>query len=63
MNNPLLEMTGLPEFSRITADQVEPAIDELLQRNRQEIKRLLESQPEYTWENLVEPLERLDDRL
>ena len=63
MNNPLLEMTGLPAFSRISPDLVEPAIDILLEHNRTEIQRLLESRQEYTWQNLVEPLERLDDRL
>ena len=63
MINPLLELNGLPPFSKITPDMVEPAIDELVANNRQEIQRLLESQTEYTWQNLVEPLERLDDRL
>jgi len=63
MSNPLLEMTGLPPFSRITPDLVEPAIDNLLQHNRTQIQRLLESRQDYTWENLVEPLERLEDRL
>ncbi|MEN8167024.1 MAG: oligopeptidase A [Pseudomonadota bacterium] len=63
MINPLLEMNGLPPFSKITPDQVEPAIDCLLKQNRQEIQRLLDSQQEYSWENLVEPLEIMEDRL
>ncbi len=63
MTNPLLEMEGLPQFSKISPDQVESAIDQLLQRNRQETQRLLDSQSDYTWENLVEPLELLEDRL
>ncbi len=63
MTNPLLEMEGLPQFSKIKPEQVEPAVDQLLQHNRQEIQRLLDSQTHYTWENLVEPLELLEDRL
>ena len=63
MTNPLLEMQGLPVFSRITPDVIEPAIDELLAQNRRVIQRLLETQSASTWKNLVEPLEILDDRL
>jgi oligopeptidase A len=63
MNNPLLELDGLPPFSKLTADLVEPAIDKLLEENRRRIHQLLESQQVYDWANLVEPLERLEDRL
>jgi len=30
MNNPLLNLTGLPPFSALRPDHVEPAIDTLL---------------------------------
>ncbi|MEJ2454035.1 MAG: oligopeptidase A [Candidatus Thiodiazotropha sp.] len=63
MNNPLLEMEGLPAFSKITPELIEPAIDQLLAENRDAVKRLLESGQEHDWKNLVEPLELLDDRL
>jgi oligopeptidase A len=63
MKNPLLEMEGLPAFSKITPDMIEPAIDQLLSENRELIKRLLESGQQHTWKNLIEPLEQLDDRL
>lgn len=39
MTDPLLEMNGLPAFSRITPDLVEPAVDHLLNLNRQEIQK------------------------
>ncbi|MEW8690944.1 MAG: oligopeptidase A [Candidatus Thiodiazotropha endolucinida] len=61
--NALINMQGLPAFSSITPDMVEPAMDQLLQENRQTIQQLLSSQQEYTWENLVEPLEKAEDRL
>ncbi|MGD8910005.1 MAG: oligopeptidase A [Chromatiales bacterium] len=63
MNNPLLEMEGLPAFTHITPDIIEPAIDQLLAENRNAIRQLLESGQQYDWKNLVEPLEKLDDRL
>ncbi|MCU7873205.1 MAG: oligopeptidase A [Candidatus Thiodiazotropha sp. (ex Lucinoma borealis)] len=63
MNNTLIEMHGLPAFSSITPDMVEPAIDQLLQDNRQTIEQLLNTQIDFTWKNLVEPLEKMEDRL
>ncbi|MCU7808570.1 MAG: oligopeptidase A, partial [Candidatus Thiodiazotropha sp. (ex Semelilucina semeliformis)] len=63
MTNHLLEMDGLPAFSAITPEMIEPAIDQLLEENRAEIKRLLNTQQTHTWKNLIEPLEMLDDRL
>ncbi len=41
MTNPLLEMQGLPAFSQIKPEHVEPAIDELLAVNRKTIADLL----------------------
>jgi oligopeptidase A len=63
MNNPLLESRELPPFSRIKAEHVVPAITRILEDNRAAIAALLEPGKTYTWENLVEPLEDLDDRL
>jgi oligopeptidase A len=63
LKNELLEMEGLPRFSTIKPEMIEPAIDELLAENRQQIKQLLESGQAHTWKSLVEPLEMLDDRL
>jgi oligopeptidase A len=63
MSNPLLELHGLPPFSDIRPEHVIPAIDHLLDDNRQLVTELLERNTEYTWDNLVEPLEAADDRL
>jgi len=63
MDNPLLHLEGLPPFSRIKPEHVEPAIDQLLDICRSETKKLLNSSAPFTWSNLVEPLEILDDRL
>ncbi len=63
MDNPLLNLQGLPAFSRIRPEHVEPAIDQLLADCRRKTEQLLSEIQGFTWDNLVEPLEILDDRL
>lgn len=63
MINPLLNLNGLPLFSAILPQHMEPAVDQVLADNRAAIARLLDAQQTYTWSNLVEPLEELSDRL
>lgn len=63
MTNPLLERHELPPFSQIKPEHVVPAVQRLLAENRAAIAALLEPGKAYTWDNLVEPLEDLDDRL
>jgi oligopeptidase A len=63
MSNPLLELHGLPPFSSIRPEHVVPAVEQLLAGARLRVRDLLESNTHYTWENLVEPLEAMDDRI
>ena len=63
MSNPLLNLEGLPPFSRIEPEHVEPAIDALLAECRQTVERLLEGGGPYTWDNLIQPIEDVEDRL
>ncbi len=65
MSNPLLENPVLPTFSAIEAAHVEPAIDELLQRCRSNLRQVLDGvkQGPVSWERLVAPLEEQDDIL
>ena len=63
MNNPLLQTDGLPFFASITPANVEPAIDQVLQDNREKIKALLLNNEHLSWENTLQPMEELDDRL
>ena len=62
MTNPLLEMKGLPPFSQIKPEHVEPAMDTLLAEAREQVKTLLK-QDHYTWDNFIQPLEEMDDRI
>jgi oligopeptidase A len=61
--NPLLAMDGLPPFSQIRPEHVEPAIDALLADNRAKIEALLDSLETPTWDTLVAPIEDWEDRL
>ena len=61
--NPLLDIADLPNFPGITADHIEPALDELLKSSRALTESLLSENSEYTWDNLIEPLEKSDNQL
>lgn len=68
MENPLLNfvglsMTGLPPFSKIKPEHVEPAIDQLIASNRQLVEQLIQGVSKPTWDNFIQPIEEADDRL
>lgn len=63
MDNPLLAPQGLPRFSAILPEHAEAAIDTLLAQNRTQVTALLNANTRYTWNNLVQPLEELGERL
>jgi len=62
VNNPLLEPDPLPAFSKISPDLIQPAISELIDRNRRSIAEL-EKQEQPRWDSLIKPLELMNDRL
>jgi len=64
--NPLLETRGLPAWDRVEPEHVEPAIRQTLREVGEEFERFeasLAAERAMTWESLVEPLERMGDRL
>lgn len=61
-SNPLLLGYGLPPFDRLQIADIEPAMTQLLEELGQELTEL-EAQVVPTWEGLVEPLSRWEDRL
>ncbi len=63
MNNPLLANSTLPLFSKIKPEHVVPAIDQLLSDARASVEQHLQATQHYTWQNLIEPLENVDDKL
>ncbi|WP_131777013.1 M3 family metallopeptidase [Legionella impletisoli] len=54
---------SLPQFNQVDIDQFNEALERLLQHNLKEINALLEQKVSYTWDNLMEPLEEMDDKL
>ena len=62
MKNPLLNNNDLPAFGKITDKLIQPAIETILDHNRQQITRLLANK-DMTWDGLIKPLSLLEDRL
>lgn len=60
--NPLLNLTEFPAFNQILPEHIEPAISHILTENREIIKKL-EQLETPTFENFVQVLEDLEDRL
>jgi len=56
-------MKGLPPFSDIKAEHVEPAVDALLAECRSKVAAILNENETYTWDNLVRPIEDIDEKL
>ncbi len=63
MDNPILSLKGLPPFSQIKPEHIQPAIEQLLNEGRAQIQQLLDNNSDYSWQNLAQPLEELDDRI
>lgn len=53
----------LPSFSTIELDTFVPHLDALLKSHLKKIDELLIAQSTYTWDNLMRPLEDMDDEL
>ena len=60
--NPLLNTDTLPAFKQLKAEHIEPAIDQVLSENKNQIESLLKQQS-YSWSNLVTPLQQMDSHL
>ncbi len=61
--NPLLAPEGLPPFTDIQLEQIEPALDARLQACRDGVEAVLKGDAPKTWASLVAPLEEQDDLL
>ncbi|TKE93478.1 oligopeptidase A [Vibrio sp. F12] len=63
MSNPLLTFTDLPPFSQIKPEHVKPAVEQVIEVCRNKIEQVLEGNTSPSWDNLVAPIEEVDDRL
>lgn len=62
MSNPLLNNTGLPQFSAIKPEHIKPAIEQLIQACRETIEQVSTIENP-TWENFYLPQEIAGDNL
>ena len=62
MTNPLLTNAPLPLFSKIRPEHVLPAIQETLKNSRNTIETVLKQNSQYTWENLIQPIDEVDEK-
>lgn len=62
MNNPLLDLAGLPRFDAITPAHVSPAIDQLLAEAEAAVKHAEQVSP-VSWDDFVVPLDDATERL
>ncbi len=63
MTNPLLQNTQLPQFSKIKPEHIKPAVEEAIANCKTAIADVLASNTQFTWENLVAPIDEVDDVL
>jgi oligopeptidase A len=63
MNNPLLSNTDLPLFSQIKPEHIVVAMDQLLAEARATVKQVLSDNGDYTWDNLIAPIDAVEDKI
>ncbi|PKM23193.1 MAG: oligopeptidase A [Gammaproteobacteria bacterium HGW-Gammaproteobacteria-14] len=61
-HNPLIDYTGLPAFSQILPEHVQPAVEELVAAGRAKIEAVL-AKGDFSWNGLVVALDEEDERL
>ncbi len=62
MTNPLHRIEALPQFSQFHVEHIKPAVEQLIAENLEQINEIVSNPEPASWENLVEPLEVLDNR-
>ncbi|TYK65753.1 oligopeptidase A [Colwellia echini] len=63
MTNPLLVPSELPAFSKIKPEHVKPAVEQAITNCKKVIEQVLVNNTEFTWDNLVLPIDEVDDVL
>ncbi len=57
-----MKNTHLPEFNTIDSKQITTHLESLLKQNLETQKKILAANRSYTWENLMLPLEEMEDQ-
>jgi len=53
----------LPHFSAVLPEKIEPSLKHIIAKNRLLLNELIKKGPPYTWDNLMRPLEEMNDEL
>ncbi|EIJ35012.1 M3 family metallopeptidase [Thiothrix nivea] len=61
--NPLLDIGKLPLFSQIKPEHITPALDVVLQENRNWLAQRLTADGSFSWDNLIAPLNEAGNKL
>lgn len=60
--NPLLQETTLPQFSKIKPEHVKPAVEEAIAHCKDTIEKVLAA-GDFSWQGLIAPVEEAEDKL
>ncbi len=63
MTNPLLQNTSLPQFSKIKPEHIKPAVEQAISNCKTTIAEVLANNTQFSWANLVAPIDEVDDVL
>jgi len=63
MSNPLLEQHELPPFEQFKPEHVVPAVEQIIDRNKQHIDELVAKTSDPSWDSFVEPIDRWNEDL
>ena len=61
-SNPLQDLSGLPKFTQIKPEHIQPTIIQAIEECKNTIESVLK-QNEFSWDNLIAPIEEVDDKL
>ncbi|WP_205276569.1 M3 family metallopeptidase [Moraxella canis] len=62
MDNPLLDFSGLPKYSKIKPEHIKPAMMFLFEEAKKTIETVA-NEPDITWQNFYFPLAAIDDKI
>lgn len=62
-NTTFSDKSQFPAFSQIQPETIEPTLQQMLAKHRQQLAELLSQSQAYTWDNLLAPLEDMGDEL
>jgi len=63
MNQAILDISGLPQFSKIEIKDIEPAIEQVIQANKKQLSNLLKEKESLSWDALSSKLQAIDNTL